>query len=41
MTIAVDGNPKTIQEIAKVAFDREQVEIPGDLEQDASLTPDR
>jgi histidine ammonia-lyase len=28
MTIAVDGNPKTIQEIAKVAFDREQVEIP-------------
>lgn len=30
MTIAVDGNPKAIQEIARVAFDREQVEIPQD-----------
>ncbi|MGI6621451.1 MAG: histidine ammonia-lyase [Bacillota bacterium] len=27
MTVAVDGNPKTIQEIARVAFDREQVEM--------------
>ncbi|MGI6628037.1 MAG: histidine ammonia-lyase [Bacillota bacterium] len=30
MTIAVDGNPKTIEEIARVAFDKEAVEIPLD-----------
>ena len=30
MAVAVDGHPKTIQEIARVALDREQVEIPRD-----------
>ncbi len=30
MTIAVDGTPKTIHEIARVAFDKEAVEIPSD-----------